>query len=251
MGTKKEEEKEVSREKIVNKSESKSPWFGFKYRVNPETSELLQKEVFKAGGMWRGGQSCVITDSGPFIYVTNEGVLSYDTGIKYFEEKELPEKVIDIDPETGKLIEVVPRGASFTQLENALRAGDVKLFAHDDCTDAARYFGGQFVYPVKPKEEKDDMSNNRRKLNVKLWDNDESLDVEFSLVGSFDIVTEDNNQTAKEEIIYRDNAVKEAVEQHNAIRGKQVDLGIRSRTGTTVFLQPVKLTDLTWDIKEV
>lgn len=47
------QEVEMSRQSITDKSSPpKSEWFGFKYKVTPEESKLLQEAVFKDGGVW-------------------------------------------------------------------------------------------------------------------------------------------------------------------------------------------------------
>lgn len=71
----------MSRQNIINKSHPpKSQWFGAKYRVTPETSELLQLEVFKAGGKWShlerlGKPQTIIHAAAEFIKVSDEGYL--------------------------------------------------------------------------------------------------------------------------------------------------------------------------------
>lgn len=77
-----------------------SPWFGKKYRVTPETSELLQKEVFKAGGYWEGDSSkCLHYTSSPMLYIMPNGRLYHLTKEleEEFEESTMPEGIIEVE----------------------------------------------------------------------------------------------------------------------------------------------------------
>lgn len=81
----------MARDKITDKSNPpKSEWFGFKYRVTPETSKLLQEAVFKDGGEWAGRQTYPMYLEEPFIQVTHDGKMW--RGFTNFEEIEEPEK---------------------------------------------------------------------------------------------------------------------------------------------------------------
>ena len=104
---------------------------------------------------------------------------------------------------------------------------------------------------TKQTEEKQTMSNktNRRVLNIQLLDNDAGLPVEHSLVAEFNgVVTEDSNEITVQEIIST-GEVAERIKVHNEVRAKQLDLGILKSTGQKVNLLPIKLKDLTWNIK--
>ena len=101
------------------------------------------------------------------------------------------------------------------------------------------------------QQEESNMSNkvNRRVLNIQLLDNDAGLPVEHSLVAEFNgIVTEDDNQITLQELISTGEVAKH-IEAHNKVRAEQVDQTILQNTGQTVKLRPVKLKDLTWNIK--
>ena len=88
------QEMEMSRQEITNKSDPpKSEWFGFKYRVNTESSKLLQEAVFKDGGGWGSvkNKSLAHTDE-PFLIV-REGEITYCDDEPYFKTCVfLPEK---------------------------------------------------------------------------------------------------------------------------------------------------------------
>lgn len=104
---------------------------------------------------------------------------------------------------------------------------------------------------TKQTEEKQTMSNktNRRVLNIQLLDNDAGLPVEHALVAEFNgVVTEDNDQTTLQEIIST-GEVAERIKVHNEVRSKQLDLAILKSTGQKINLLPIKLKDLTWNIK--
>jgi len=81
----------MSRQSITDRSNPpKSEWFGFKYKVTPETSKLLQEAVFKDGGRWAGGQTHPMYLEEPFIQVTYNGKMW--RGFTNFEEIKEPEK---------------------------------------------------------------------------------------------------------------------------------------------------------------
>lgn len=107
------------------------------------------------------------------------------------------------------------------------------------------------VSKILNNKEETDMSNktNRRVLNIQLLDNDAGLPVEHALVAEFNgVVTEDNDQTTLQEIIST-GEVAERIKVHNEVRSKQLDLAILKSTGQKVNLLPIKLKDLTWNIK--
>jgi hypothetical protein len=86
-----------------------SPWFGKKYRVTPETSALLQQEVFKAGGYWEGEVIKVpLRTHNPMLCVTPNGRLYYFQShqTEEFDEYPLPEGIIEVE-KSLKLIKVV------------------------------------------------------------------------------------------------------------------------------------------------
>jgi hypothetical protein len=100
-------------------------------------------------------------------------------------------------------------------------------------------------------KEEDNMSNTtRRVVTVTLMDDDKGLDVADSLVCKFkNIVTEDDNQTVIQEVIMEKDIAK-ALKEHNEKRVQTVDLDILSRTGNTVYLRPVKLKNLRWEVSQ-
>lgn len=89
------QEETMSRTEIKDKGSGskKSEWFGYKYRVTPETSKLLQEAVFKDGGGWSGKQD--FKSRCTHIFITEDGYMTYlnDGDDEYFEEEsDLPEK---------------------------------------------------------------------------------------------------------------------------------------------------------------
>lgn len=79
---------------ITDKGSTKtSQWFGYKYRVNPETSKLLQEAVFRDGGNWYNHQgSFAIHTEKLFIVVHHNGELTYCDDNNYFRQVPLSEK---------------------------------------------------------------------------------------------------------------------------------------------------------------
>lgn len=64
----------MARDNIVDKSSPpKSEWFGYKYKVTPETSKLLQETVFKDGGKWLSGSKDVYCLESTDLYVKDNG----------------------------------------------------------------------------------------------------------------------------------------------------------------------------------
>lgn len=100
------------------------------------------------------------------------------------------------------------------------------------------------------KENEMTTQNTRRTVRIELFDNDKGLDVQHSLVASYpNVLTEDTDAVTIQEIIMsKDIAGK--LRKHNEIRTAQVDLDILKRTGNAVNLQPVKLKNLTWVVKQ-
>jgi hypothetical protein len=87
----------VERFKLKEDTEPKtiSPFFGKKYRVTPETSELLQMEVFKAGGKWCSGSTYVLYPNSELIYVDAEGYLGVET-FGAFDKHPSPEATLEV-----------------------------------------------------------------------------------------------------------------------------------------------------------
>lgn len=103
------------------------------------------------------------------------------------------------------------------------------------------------------QQEESKMSNvnqvKRRVLNIQLLDNDAGLDIAHALVGEFNgVVAEDSNEVVLQEIISTGEVAK-LIEAHNKVRAEQIDMSILERTGNSVKLRPIKLKNLTWEIK--
>ncbi|MFK5173433.1 hypothetical protein ACI3QN_13045, partial [Propionibacterium freudenreichii] len=84
----------MSRSCITDKSSPpKSEWFGFKYRVTPESSKLLQEAVFKAGGGWTSAKNKSVAHTDEPFLIVREGEITYSDDEHYFETCVfLPEK---------------------------------------------------------------------------------------------------------------------------------------------------------------
>jgi len=80
-------------EKVQAPPPPKSPWFGYKYQVTPETSKLLQEAVFKGGGKWTTGTHH--REGSTHIFVSDIGVMSEidDGDDEYFRQHRYPEKL--------------------------------------------------------------------------------------------------------------------------------------------------------------
>lgn len=88
----------------------------------------------------------------------------------------------------------------------------------------------------------------RKLVTVNLWDDDKGLDVENSLVYSFDkVLTEDDSETTIRQVI-ADHDIGKIIESHNKIRKEHTNKDILNRTGQSVPLEPVKLKNLRWEI---
>lgn len=75
----------------------KSQWFGKKYRVTPETSKLLQEEVFKAGGRWACGTGSVQLVDMPFLFLDDDGAINTDGCEHWFNTVDKPEGVLELN----------------------------------------------------------------------------------------------------------------------------------------------------------
>lgn len=100
---------------------------------------------------------------------------------------------------------------------------------------------------VAEAKQKESNTMNRRKVEVQLWDLDIALDVAESFLGSFEVVTEDDDNTVIQQVLMEED-VKEFLTLHNKMRVERVNLDILNRTGSSVKLQPVKLKHLTWKV---
>ena len=89
---------------------------------------------------------------------------------------------------------------------------------------------------------------NRRVRLVTLVDNSPSITAENSLVFSDESIFDGTNDELIRELIMG-SKVSKAVAEHNELRTNTIDEEILNRVGTEVMLRPVKLKDLTWDVK--
>lgn len=83
-------------------SKPKSPFFGKKYKITKETCELLQKEVFAAGGCWvyTGTKPVVpfdeITYKRSFLTVDDGGAIEW-VCTDHFNTNPLPEGILSVE----------------------------------------------------------------------------------------------------------------------------------------------------------
>lgn len=90
----------------------------------------------------------------------------------------------------------------------------------------------------------------RRVVTVKLIDPNPAIEASTSLVGDFgEYITDDSNDILIQEIIM-EGEVQEMLDNHNSYLTETVDPSILKATGQRVMMQPVRLKDLKWVIKE-
>lgn len=296
---------------LVDETKPKSPWFGFKYKVTPEESKLLQEAVFKHGGSWMSGDTQTRYLTERWLSVSESGKV-YCGADSIMPEKDPPRVVtaqevkkdfvvgkyykcvgsysfikfvagryyklakinggllftedmynyigrdgfdinseLDYDPntkesvakdvETDKMLSVKYDPSKVTVCVDGREMGITAGFMSPD----------QVKMLIKPNDfsitkEEVNMSIQRKSVKVELFDNDQGLPVEHSLVGSWvDYVTEDSDSVTIQEIIST-GEVSELLVQHNAVRIELIDDEILTRTGNAVNLRPVKLKNLTW-----
>lgn len=126
---------------------------------------------------------------------------------------------------------------------------EFKVSAFDLVTNETKTVDTPSTTIIEKKEDLKMSVATRRVVDVMLMDNDKGLDVSLSLVAVYKgIVTEDTDAVTVQEVMMNHN-ISAKLKSHNEQRGKQVDMHIRATHGTEVFLQPVKLKDLTWVVK--
>ncbi len=89
-----------------------------------------------------------------------------------------------------------------------------------------------------------------RKVNLTLVDNNDNLKGAEKIVFEQQVVTEhDNDKTIQQVLITGD--VSTALDAHNKKREATVDKSILRSTGTKVFLEPVEIFELQWQVIQV
>lgn len=88
---------------------------------------------------------------------------------------------------------------------------------------------------------------NRKQVTVTLIDNDSSLPAASAIVFEKKLISDGNREDIIQEVILQ-GKVKEALDRHNEIRSKIINLGILERVGNEVMLRAVELKDLDWTI---
>ena len=92
---------------------------------------------------------------------------------------------------------------------------------------------------------------NLRTLNLTLVDNHPDLKAAEKIVfQSLNYVTEHTNDQTIQQVLMTGD-VENALAKHNAKRAKVVDDAILRNTGRDVFLKPVEIWDLSWQVIQV
>jgi len=276
----------VSRSEITDKGSTKtSPWFGYKYRVTPESSKLLQEAVFADGGGWcAGNDKTILHLNESYLLVNKGGVLTYTTDEDVFDSKGFPEKEPPHPKECkpkefkvgywykcigycGKSIEEGKYYQLFKQQGGLLFRPDLWFYYSPNKFDVnsellynpATLSGtitstdvNAVIKHFNQQEEVNMSTNNQRKtVTVNLIDRDSALDEKFALVATFGEFTtsKSNEALIRSIIIDPKNKVAELIAQHNEVRVKQTNKEIMERTGNKVTLEPVEESDLYWEIR--
>lgn len=89
-----------------------------------------------------------------------------------------------------------------------------------------------------------------RTVNLTLIDNDTNLKGAEKIVFQSQVVTEhDNDKTIQQVLITGD--VAKALVEHNEKRSGTVDKAVLRSTGTKVYLEPVEIFELQWQVVQV
>ncbi len=89
-----------------------------------------------------------------------------------------------------------------------------------------------------------------RKVSLTLIDNDSNLKGAEKIVFEQSVVTEhDNDKTIQQVLITGD--VANALDKHNEKRESTVDKAVLRSTGTKVFLEPVEIFELQWQVVQI
>jgi hypothetical protein len=89
-----------------------------------------------------------------------------------------------------------------------------------------------------------------RKVSLTLIDNDSNLKGAEKIVFEQTVVTEhDNDKTIQQVLITGD--VANALDKHNKQRESTVDKAVLRNTGTKVFLEPVEIFELQWQVVQI
>lgn len=71
--------------------------FGKKMRVTPETSELVQKAVFAAGGIWGDDRKIIQYCDTNYLYVSEGGYITRDNSSGYFDRHYASEVTLSVE----------------------------------------------------------------------------------------------------------------------------------------------------------
>ena len=147
---------------------------------------------------------------------------------------------------------------SFTSAEVKSRISDVVNVTLNPRSSAHEYCMGALGYDIddslkkhdqiKTQKEQQNMTKlNRKQVTVTLIDNDSSLPAASAIVFEKKLISDGSREDIIQEVILQ-GKVKEALDRHNEIRSKIINLGILERVGNEVMLRAVELKDLDWTI---
>lgn len=147
-----------------------------------------------------------------------------------------------VDPKATKsIVRILPKDID-TDVKESTLDGIVQITI--TCSIDTNNFMNSFL----TTKEDIDMSNQRKVVEVQLFDDAKGLPVQDSLVAKFDnVLTEDDNDTTIREVIMN-NDIKKVLAAHNVKRSKVINQDILERTGNSVALQPILLKDLRWKV---
>jgi hypothetical protein len=165
-------------------------------------------------------------------FTTDEGIKEKRLTGGYHTDKVMPQK-IDTWKKVSNKEEALQVAEYFTKILPS-DLGTVEINSH--------------IQLNHKEETKMTQQMNRRVRLVTLVDNSPSITAENSLVFSDESIFDGTNDELIRELIMG-SGVSKAVAEHNELRTNTMDEEILNRVGTEVMLRPVKLKDLTWDVK--
>lgn len=147
---------------------------------------------------------------------------------------------------------------SFTSAEVKSRISDVVNVTLNPRSSEHEYWTEALGYEIDDSLKKHDQIKtqkgqqnmtklNRKQVTVTLIDNDSSLPAASAIVFEKKLISDGNREDIIQEVILQ-GKVKEALDRHNEIRSKIINLGILERVGNEVMLRAVELKDLDWTI---
>jgi hypothetical protein len=81
--------------------------FGKKMKVTTETSELVQKAVFAAGGIWGDDRKIIQYCDTEYLYVSEDRYITRGDASEYFEVHRFPEVTLSVEKKL--VVQEVPK----------------------------------------------------------------------------------------------------------------------------------------------